>query len=91
MLEKSHHYGRAATKPSCYPPEGATKVRRCPPEGMAGLQVKVSGQWEESINRRGGRDTRRRSDRDCESWFRETVGTAKCLHAATWRVIGTFI
>ena len=41
------NYGRAATTPSC-----------CPPEGMAGLQVNVSCHWEESINRRAGGDTR---------------------------------
>ena len=41
-----------------------------------------------SINRRGGRDTGRRRDRDCG--FRETVGTAKCLYAATRRVICSF-
>ena len=47
--------------------------------------------WEKSINRRGGRDTRRRRDRDCESWFRETVCTTKHLYAATRHVICTFI
>ena len=59
-------YGRAATK-----------VRRCPPEGVAGLS-KLRGciaghvmegfpQLGKNINRRGGRDTWRRRALDCDS------------------------
>ena len=79
-VSTSTMYGRAATKVRRCPPEGVavlSKLRGCPREGIVGHVMEGFPPLGKSINRKEGRDT--------------YLVQGNSLYLATWRVICTVI